>query len=198
MEVTRIAIREFLRKVDITPARGERDVELEARVEAITQTWTFKDKIKPHILTGLIMANTSYAHVSDVEARVATALYTTLFVVLDDTELFESEGAQEFWCRACDGSLLQDDGVLAEYARVILSMGRFYSNYSSGAILASTIRFLNGEMISNPEGKAFVDPTSLEFLDFSRDMSGCSEAFAAFIWSKGDLPDEYSYIQVCR
>ena len=28
MEVTRIAIREFLRKVDITPARGERDVEL--------------------------------------------------------------------------------------------------------------------------------------------------------------------------
>ena len=195
-EVTRVAIREFMQKVNVTPAKCEGDVELESKVAAITQTWPFKDQISKHIATGLLMAKMTFRHVSDVDNRVAIALYTALFLSLDDPERFESLGAQAFWRGACDGSLLKESGLLGEYTRVILGMSRFYSNYSSGAILASTIRFLNGEMTGNPENGAFVDPVCLEFVDYSRLMTGCAESYAAFIWSKGDFPDEYSYIQV--
>ena len=182
--------------MDVTPPKYERDAELEASIEAITRTWDFKDQVQKHIITGLIMAKTSYSHVSDVEARAAIAVYMAILIALDDPVLFDSAGAQEFWRGICDGSLLQSSGILAEYAKVVLSMGRFYSNFSSGTILGATVRFLNGEMIGNPESNAFVEPNSRQFVEFSRDLNGGSEAFAAFIWSKLDFPDEYSYIQV--
>ncbi|KAI0728385.1 Trichodiene synthase [Fomitopsis betulina] len=182
--------------MNVTPTRYERDMELEARVKEVTRTWPFEHQIRRHIVTGLVMAETSYAHVSDVEARVAIALYTAILTLLDDPHLFDAVGGEVFWRRICDGSLLQDKGIMGEWARVIIDMGRFYSNYSSAAIFAASLRFLNGEMIGNPESNAFVDPNSKEFVDFSRELSGAAEAYAAFIWVKSDFPDENSYLQV--
>ena len=191
-------IREFLRKLDIAPSGCEHNAELEAELEVITQVWPYKSQIKAHIVTGLVMAETAYCHVSDVQARVAIAVYTAIITALDDPERFDSAGAQEFWRGVCDGSLIQESSILGDYARVLLSMGDFYSNYSSGAILASSLRFLNGEMIGNPKSNAFITPPSEEFVDYSRDMTGVAEAYAAFIWIKSDFPDENSYIQVFR
>ena len=195
VEVAKAAVREFLRKVNITPPEYERDTELEAGVDAITCKWPFKDQVERHITTGIIMAKTSYSHVSDVDARVAIALYMAILIALDDPAMFDSAEAQNFWCGVCDGSLLRSSGILGEYARIVLSMGRFYSSFSSGTILGATVRFLNGEMIGNPESNTFVEPNSREFVEFSRDLNGGSEAFAAFIWRKGDFPDQYSFIQ---
>lgn len=182
--------------MDVTLPTRERDTELEAKVEAITRTWPFKDQIERHITTGLLMAEMGYIHVPDIEARVAIALYTALFIALDDPERFDSVRAQDFWRGVCEGSLLQGNGILSEYAKVIFGMGRFYSSFSSSAILASTLRSLNGEMIGNPESNAFVEPKSKYFVEFLRGLNGGPEAFAAFIWSEADFPDEYSYIQV--
>lgn len=182
--------------MNVTPTRYERDMELEARVKEVTRTWPFEHQIRRHNVTALGMAETSYAHVSDVMARVAIALYTAILTSVDDPHLFDAAGAEVFWRRVCDGSLLQDKGIMGEFARVIISMGRFYSNYSSAAIFAASLRLLNGEMIGNPESNAFVEPNSKEFVDFSRELSGAAEAYAAFIWSKSDFPDENSYLQV--
>ena len=85
---------------------------------------------------------------------------------------------------------------MGEYARIILSMERFYSSFSSNAILASTLRSLNGQMIGNPQGDVFVEPRRKNFMEYVREMDGGPEAYAAFIWSKIDFPNEYSYIQV--
>lgn len=181
--------------MDVTPPKYERDTELEVRVKAITRTWPFENQVKRHIVTALVIVETSYTHVSDVDTKVAIVLYTAILTAVDDPDLFDSAGGHDFWHRICDGSLLQEKSIMGEFARVISGMGRFYSNYSSGAILASSLRFLNGEMIGNPESKAFVEPRSKEFVDFSRDLSGDAEAYGAFIWGKVDFPDEYSYIQ---
>lgn len=197
VEVAKAAILEFLRKMDVTPLECESDAELEAGVEAITRTWLFKDQVQKHITTGLIMAKTGYSHISDVDARVAIALYTALFIALDDPEIFDSAGAQDFWRGVCDGSLLRSSGILGEYARIILSMERFYSSFSSNAILASTLpRSLNGQRIGNPQSDVFVEPRRKNFMEYVREMDGGPEAYAAFIWSKIDFPNEYSYIQV--
>lgn len=181
--------------MDVAPPKYERDIELEARVKAVTRTWPFEHQIRRHIVTALVITETSYTHVSDIEARVAIVLYTAILTAVDDPGLFDSAGAQDFWRRICDGSLLQDKSIMGEFAQIIVGMGRFYSNYSSGAILAASLRFLNGEMIGNPESNAFVEPNSREFVDFSRSLSGDAEAYGVFIWSKGDFPDEYLYIQ---
>lgn len=183
-------------EVSVTPPRYERDVELEARVKATTHTWPLEHRLQRHIVTALVITETSYTHVSDVEARVAIVLYTAILTAIDDPDLFDSVGAEDFWRRVCDGSLLQDRGIMGEFARVILSMGRFYSNYCSATILAASLRFLNGEMIGNPENASFVEPNSKEFVDFSRDLSGDAEAYAAFIWSKTEFPNDTSYIQI--
>ncbi|KAH9830415.1 isoprenoid synthase domain-containing protein [Rhodofomes roseus] len=195
-DVAKVAIREFLQKIDIVPPEFTRDAELEAKVKAITRTWPFEERIRPHIVTALVITETSYPHVSDIEARVAIVIYTAILTALDTPGLFDAAGAQDFYRRVCDGSLQHDRGMLGEFARVIADMSRFYSNFSACSILSSSLRYLNGELIGNPESKAFVELNSKEFVDYSRGMSGDAEAYAAFIWSKADFPDDNLYLQV--
>ena len=184
-----------MRKIDVAISKYERDLELEAIVKQITCTWPFGYQIRRHVVTALVITETSYTHVRDVDTRVAIVLYTAILTAIDDPDMFDSVEAQNFWRKICDGSVLQDQGVMGEFARVLLGMGRFYSNYSSAAILASSLRFLNGEMIANQESCTFVEPNSKEFVDFSRNLSGDAEAYAAFIWSLADFPDEHTFIQ---
>ncbi|KZT73399.1 terpenoid synthase [Daedalea quercina L-15889] len=195
-DVAKVAIWEFLQKMNVTPLRYTRDLELEARVKAITCTWPFEQHIRRHIVTGLVITETSYTHVSDIEARVAITLYTAILTSLDTPGLFDSVGAGDLWRKICDGSLRHDHGMLGQFAKIILDMDRFYSSFNASSILSSTLRFLNGEMISNEESKEFIEPSLKEFVDFSRNIGGDAEAYAAFIWSKADFPDENSYIQV--
>ncbi|KAH9926455.1 isoprenoid synthase domain-containing protein [Fomitopsis serialis] len=196
VDVAKVAIREFLHRMDVALPKFSRDVELEARVKAITRTWPFEQSIRRHIVTGLVITEASYPHVSDIEARVAIVIYTALFIALDTPELFDAVGAQDFHRRICDGSLRDDRGLLGEAAKVIIDMDKFYSSFCASSILSATLRYLNGELIGNPESKMFVEPISKAFVDFSRSMTGTSEAYAAFIWSKGDFPNDNSYIQV--
>ncbi|KAH9926482.1 isoprenoid synthase domain-containing protein [Fomitopsis serialis] len=195
-DVAKVSIREFLHRMNVALPRFSRDAELEARVKAITRTWPFEQRIRRHIVTGLVITEASYPHVSDIEARVAIAIYTALLTAVDTPELFDAVGAQDFYQRICDGSLRDDRGMLGEFVRVIMNMGQFYSSFCASSIFSSTLRFLNGELIGNPESKSFVEPNSKAFVDFSRGMNGDAEAYAAFIWSKGDLPGENTYIQV--
>lgn len=170
--------------------------DLEERVNTITKTWPFENRIRPHITTGVVMANTMCAHLTDLDARAAIAIYTALITALDDPNIFHASGAQDFAQRLCDGSALQDDGVLGHMAKVLADMGNHFPAFGTSAIIAATLRWCNGELISNPANPFCLRPLSKAFADYQRSLTGVPEAYAAFGWCKKDFPVETDYIHV--
>lgn len=187
---------DFLRSMGTTLPVPTRDAELEAGVMAITHTWPFELQIRQHIVTGVSLSETSYAHISNIENRVAIAIYTALTTALDDPEIFESVGAQDFCWKMVNDTIRSDSGFLGQLARVVGDLQTFYSTFSASSIVVSTLQFLQGEMISgNPNNNTFVKPDTKEFLDYVRNLNGDGEAYAAFIWSKVDFPGDNSFVK---
>lgn len=195
--VAKDAIVQFLRRLGavLRPSFGN-NRDLEERVKEITKTWPFEHRIHPHITTGVVMANTTIAYLSDLDARAAVAAYTALITALDDPDIFHASGAQNFAQMLCDGSALRDDGVLGQMARVLADMGNHFPPFGTSAIIAATLRWCNGELISNPANPFCLRPLSKAFADYQRGLTGVPEAYAAFGWCKADFPVETDYIHV--
>ncbi|KAH9926486.1 uncharacterized protein B0H18DRAFT_1006379 [Fomitopsis serialis] len=200
-DVAKNAIVDFLQKMNVpaTP-KSTRNPALESRVKEITQTWPSPspshDHTNHHIVTGVVMTEASYSHLTSIDAQVAIALYTALMVALDDPEVFGVVSAHKFPQMLCDGSAHQDRGLLGELARLLVDMGRLFPAFGINCIISSTMRWFAGEMISNPSTPSFLEPRSKSFVDLQRSLSGDPEAYAAFIWDKADFSDETSYIHI--
>lgn len=186
----------FLRRIGTKFPGHTHDAELEARVEKITHVWPFEQQVRQHIVTGISLAETSYVHVSSIENRVAIAIYTALTTTLDDPEIFESVGAQDFCWKIVNGCIRTDSQLLVQLAKIIDNLQDFYSRSSASIIVVSTLQFLHGEMISgNPKNNTFVKPDTKEFLDYVRNLNGDGEAFVAFMWNILDYPGDNSFMK---
>lgn len=168
---------------------------LRERVSAIVKTWPFEAH-QAHVAVGILLAEKAYMHLTDMDARVAIAVYTILVTVLDDQEVYHRVGTQNFAHMLCSGSIHDDEGPLGQTTRVLTDMGRYFSAFGTTAIVISTLRALCGEMLSNPFSSLYVMPQSKVYTDYQRSLTGFGEAYAVFIWCKADFPTETAYIQV--
>lgn len=196
--IAKPAVVQLLERISVTaPPRFPCDPSLEYRVKAVTETWSFGEHIHEQITTGIFITETSYAHLT-IDAQVTVALYTILMTIIDDPEIFQASGAQDFSMMLCNGSAQRDQGPLGELARILTGMSQHFLSIGVNWIVSSTLRWLNGEMIANSAGPFFLEPRSKKFVDYHRSISGDSEAYAAFIWSHTVSPVDNSYIQVLQ
>lgn len=196
--LAREAVLHFIRATGVTVPLHlkEHDPVLEQRIQDITETWAFRDRVRPHITTGTFAAETCFSHLTDVDARAAIAMFTTLMAVLDEQELYDEYGAQDFALALCGGTVHDDAGVLGQLARILIKMGRHFNAFGTTLIISATLHALGGEMLSNQSQPLFTEPQNLGFVEYHRFMTGFAEAYAAFVWCKTDFPAETVYIQV--
>lgn len=182
----------------LTRPKLTRDADLEAGVQAITRLWPsrFEQRLRRHIVTGISLSETAYAHISSVENRVAIAIYTAFATALDDPEIFESVAAQDFCRSMVKDTIRSESGFLGLFAKAVADVQGFYSPFSASSIVASTLQFVQGEMISNcPDNNNFVRSDTKEFLDYVRNLNGDGDAYAAFVWSKADFSGHASFVK---
>ena len=191
------AILRFLNKMGInSSADHQENVCISIRVEAMTKDWAFQDRIRPHIMTGTVMAETAYSHLKDPNVQAAVAVFTALMTALDDPDIFRTSGAQDFARMLCDGSAHSDPGLLGQLTKVLSELGRHFSAFNTTCIIAATLRGLGGETLWNSSSRPILEPQLDRFFEYQRRMTGASEAYAAFIWSDADLLADPSYIRV--
>ena len=197
LALARGAITKLIDELGICPPTQtpSKDTVLEERVSAVMKTWPFEVR-QAYVVVGIRFVEMAYAHLTDMDARVAIAVYTILMTALDDQEIYHKIGAQDFARMLCSGAIHDDEGPLGQTARVLTDMGKYFSAFGTTAILASTLRAFCGEMLSNPFCSLYVKPQSKIYADYQRSLTGFGEAYAVFIWCKADFPTESAYIQV--
>ena len=188
---------EFLQQmgIDSSPQHQEQSC-LDDCIDTISDDWSFKNHIRPHIMTGLVMAETAYSHLKDVDTQVAVAVYTALMAALDDPDIFRMSGARNFARMLCNGSAHSDPGLLGQLTKALSELGRHFSAFNTTCIISATLRGLGGETLWNSSSPPALEPQTGHFLDYQRRMTGASEAYAALIWPKADFPEDNPYVYV--
>lgn len=172
------------------------DPVLRARVKEIVSGWDFAVNMRPQLLTGVTLAETSYNHITNVDTKAAIALYCALFAYIDSIEVFHAVEAKRFprklYCPSPD-----DSPFLVALRKLLLRMWEWYPDFGANAILYSGLQFINGSMLESVPGQSkVIQARTLDFVELRRNLSGIPDPFLCFIWEKSLFPDHRLYAEV--
>ncbi|KZT73398.1 terpenoid synthase [Daedalea quercina L-15889] len=189
-------ISEFLQSLRISQPTYVRDPELRSRVEEIINKWDFAEHMRPQILIGLALAETSYNHISNVDTRAAIALYCALIAYLDNIDLFDSLSARKFPRQLCAPSS-EDSTWVGALRGILLSMWDWYPDFGANTIFHSALGYFSGAMLECAPGRSrAIHARTLPFVELRRNLSGIPDPFTCFVWEKSMIPDEKTYVEV--
>ncbi|KAH9926483.1 uncharacterized protein B0H18DRAFT_1118971 [Fomitopsis serialis] len=193
---TREVIQGFLNALSISKPTYVQDHELRSRVKAIASNWDFAEKMRPQILLGVTLSETSYTHITNVDARAAIALYCALIAYLDDINLFNSLSARDFPRQLCCPSP-KDSTFVVALREVLHSMWTYYPEFGANAVFIGALGYFNGAMLETaPDQGGAIHPRTLPFVVMRRDLGGLPDPFTCFIWEKSVFPEEKIYVEV--
>ena len=172
------------------------DPVLRARIKEIVSGWDFAVNMRPQLLTGVTLAETSYNHITNVDTKAAIALYCALFAYIDSIEVFRAVEAKCFprklYCPSPD-----DSSFLVALRKLLLRMWEWYPDFGANAILYSGLQFINGSMLESVPGQSkVIQARTLDFVELRRNLSGIPDPFLCFIWEKSLFPDHRLYAEV--
>ncbi|KAF9810168.1 hypothetical protein IEO21_07099 [Rhodonia placenta] len=193
--VSRAAVQDLLDKMKFVNHKRHQDGELRRRVTEITDTWDFKETARPHINNALEMIESVYGHLTDLDAKVAVAIFTALGFTIDDPNVLDSLAFDQFHRRHIDSTFHGDKSPLGLFAKVANQMVEYYPSIAAGTILVSALQFVNASILENATRGTILHPKALPFVEYRRSVSGVSEAYACFIWEKASFPAANCYIQ---
>ncbi|OCH89693.1 terpenoid synthase [Obba rivulosa] len=191
-QISNAAISGFLGRLDITVPPFERDLKLEQRVDEIMQSWNCPPCPRPYVVTAIDITAMAYKHVQDFEAKAIIVIFTALAITLDDPEILAHLSSENFCLDVATGRIHEDDGWLAEYAKILSGMWTHFPRFSASTIFASGIDFVNGCILENTYHEPVV---SASFVEYRRNKTGICDAYASFIWEAAQFPDEKEYVQ---
>lgn len=189
------AIRRFLSEVNISSPQYARDHELERRVKAIVQNWGDEQALRPYVVTALILTITAYAHIPDLETRVAITLFTALIIAMDDPAVFSGLTPVEYHRKMCAGVVQQESGMLGKFTKVLQGMWDHYPSFTANTIYASALRFVNASVMENEWRGETYGQEARHFVEYKRSMTATTEAYACFIWPRAQFPDYRVYFR---
>ncbi|KAH9944601.1 isoprenoid synthase domain-containing protein [Amylocystis lapponica] len=192
----RDAISYFLDKACMTIPTVRRDLDLEARVQTTIQSWGLEGEIHPHEITATIIAATAYNHISDFDTKVQIALYTSLLTSMDHPEIMGSLPFDRLHDKLFAGTLQTESDMFGHLSRILMGMWNHYPRFAASSILRSTLQYINVTILENETRNAVLSTQALSFVEYRRDSSGISDAYASFIWEKSRFPDVQVYIRV--
>ncbi|EED80636.1 predicted protein [Postia placenta Mad-698-R] len=193
--VSRAAVQDFLDKMEFVNFKRHRDGELRRRVAEITDTWDFKETARPHINTALVITESAYGHLTDLDAKVAITIFTALATSVDDPNALDGLAFDQFHRRHSDCTVHGDKSPLGLFAKVTSQMAACYPSFAAGAILVAALQFVNASILENTTRGTMLHPKALGFVEYRRFLSGMPEAYVCFIWEKTRFPAVNCYIQ---
>ncbi|KAF9808173.1 hypothetical protein IEO21_07959 [Rhodonia placenta] len=177
-------VHEFLEKVQFSSPRFIRDLELEARVAEAVRTWGHKERLRPYVVTGLILTITAYNHVAHFETRVQITLFTIAINAMNDRQIYNHLSAREFHRRMCIGAVQDETGMLGTLMKVLDSMWDNYACFTANTIYASALRHVNAILLENKTDVTLLRSHDLPFVEYKRSITNTPEAYACFIWDR--------------
>lgn len=193
--MSKAAVQDFVDKMEFVNFKRHRDGELRRRVTEITDAWDFKETARPYIHTALAMAESVYGHLTDLDAKVAIAIFTALGFTIDDPNVLDNLAFDQFHRRHIDSTVHGDKNPLGLFAKVASQMVEYYPSIAAGTILVSALQFVNASILENATRGTIIHPKAMRFVEYRRSVSGVSEAYACFIWEKAHFPAVNCYIQ---
>ncbi|KZT00021.1 terpenoid synthase [Laetiporus sulphureus 93-53] len=195
INVSKSSIGRLLQKFHVTPAKIPQDFELESKARTVTDEWTFG--IRPQIRTGVNFATVAFAHITDIETKVAVALYCALIAGMDDPARLSANAviSSEPFRKLCSGSARYDPGIPGALFKLLVKTHELFPPFAANTIYISVLQFLNGAMLENEYDSGGFDLTksALRFVEYQRYLTGISDGFACFIWEGAKFPDERVY-----
>lgn len=188
-------VHEFLEKVQFSSPRFIRDLELEARVAEAVRTWGHKERLRPYVVTGLILTITAYNHVAHFETRVQITLFTIAINAMNDRQIYNHLSAREFHRRMCIGAVQDETGMLGTLMKVLDSMWDNYACFTANTIYASALRHVNAILLENKTDVTLLRSHDLPFVEYKRSITNTPEAYACFIWDRVRFPKFQVYMQ---
>ncbi|KAF9808172.1 hypothetical protein IEO21_07958 [Rhodonia placenta] len=171
------------------------DIELRRRVAEITDTWDFGESMHPHINTALVLAESAYDHLTDLNAKVIITVLTALLTSTDDSNALDGLGFDQFHRRHLDCTLHADKSRMGLLANVLSQMVECFPNFGAGTILVSVLQIVNGRKLESIARETTLHQKALPFVEYRRMVTGGPEAYAYMIWEKARFPTVDSYIQ---
>lgn len=190
---------EFLRRTNLpAPAASTPpDNAVSQRIRAEVAPWDLGDiaaaRIQRHIVTGISMATTTFAH-NHPDTQVHIALFTILALCVDDLEV-DSAALSEFVQRLQTGEQ-QQHPVLDLLAEKVRRMSDFFHPYAATAILIGTVHFINCTLFEKQTDDIQLHPTALPYVLYKRARNSLGEVYSSFVWDKFNFPDISAHIQV--
>lgn len=195
VEIARAGVQDFLDQMRFLNFKRRWDGELRRRVAEITDAWDFKEPARPHINTALVITESAYDHLTDLNAKVAITIFTALATSLDDPNVLDGLAFDQFHRQHSNCSVYGDNSPLGLFAEVTRRMGECYPNFAAGTILVSALQFVNVSVLENVTKGITLHPKALPFVEYRRMLSGVPEAYGCFIWEKARFPTVDCYIQ---
>ncbi|CCL98549.1 uncharacterized protein FIBRA_00549 [Fibroporia radiculosa] len=193
--ITRTAIKEFLTTLGVSTPIHVHDAELRSRVKNITSRWDNEATLCPYIIAGITLAETAYSHVRNFETKVTIAVFNALIISMDEPHIYESMGAEDFPRRLCQLSANDTSGHLRTLKGLLDDMWDQFLPYTACAIMADTLRYVNGTFLEMNARSDAMNLRSRLFVEYQRDLASMPETFVLFIWEKDRFPDVTIYVQ---
>lgn len=148
------------------------------------------DVVKKYGTVGMMIGVTAYRH-TPIDIQVLVAFYTFCVAMMDD-DIMSPDDIREFPFRLCDGCP-QGHPILTRFAIQLTSMYDYFVPFGATTIFASTLEFINGEMLVRDDGGP--DEAVIEYADYIRSKTGLGQGYAAFMWPRSMFPSSKTYVQ---
>ncbi|KAI0343533.1 terpenoid synthase [Trametopsis cervina] len=154
------------------------------------------DKYKKAHYTSVCVATTMFGH-THLDTQVFIALYSLLAGCVDDLEI-DDIALEEFAPRINSGAP-QLHPILDLLVQHLRRARDYYPAYSSTAIFAGTIQFVNATWFDRRCGTNIGMPLqkdALPYVRFKRARNSLGEVYNLFAWDKFNFPDVTRHIQI--
>ncbi|KAF8520312.1 terpenoid synthase [Gautieria morchelliformis] len=182
-EMTRNAIRSFLRRCDIPLPAVDYDYDFDAacRAEAVRRGYPMEgpNSLAPFIPGGVAMVITAYAHLTDESIRLFISLYTAFLIYTDDVFQYQVDAVREFNERFV-AQKPQQDPVLHSFANLLPEFSRHFSAVASNIMITSTLNLITALLLEHDTRGMAVRQAAGSYPTFCRAMSGAADAYALF------------------
>ncbi|KAH9846555.1 Trichodiene synthase-domain-containing protein [Lenzites betulinus] len=186
----------------LTPHHSWRDIRfdpdgsVERRVRSIVAGWapevTALRRFEPGLVSSVDIVTSCYNHVP-LDVKVHIALYNTLAILTDDSEI-ESAALDAFMERfySCTP---QQHRHLDHMVDILRRMPDYFSSYGAKTIIQGTVEFINVNALESTTQHLPLSPDAMGYVTARRMKNGVADPYAAFIFPKADFPDATTWIQ---
>lgn len=182
--------------ISVAGLQCDPDLMVERRVREIVKTWDIGNvgptRLDGHIFTGAHIGAAAYGH-TPFEVQVHIALLTMILSSIDDFNI-EPVALEEFMSRLHTGTP-QRHPLLQHLVEVLAATEKFFSPFTSKAIVTSSISYLHQNFIDKEIENMPLNQAAMPYIEYKRIYNGAAEAYGYLVWDKFTFPDITSYIQ---